>query len=294
MTSGKHMARPVTPELDMSGRNLSAALKERWAAYRKVRKRCRQAAKEDAVHELRIEIRRTLATLVLLAPLLPRGITRQISDALRQELKALSRLRDTHVHLNAMAIHLAAFPGVRVLLEAMREREGRWTRKIRRRLRCTGLGRQTREVKNLLRVLIRERSTESMARTLSANLQQAFDYLTVCQRKVDLKQIETIHCTRVAFKNYRYMVEAADRIRPLINARQRETLRRYQARMGEIQDADTLLARAEKFRRKKSGASLAGYCQHLLNQRDGLVRRFALTRMDLQGIAPRKLKWKTS
>jgi len=293
MTQGKHLVVPAAQAADMSGLHLSAVLEEQWSAYRKARKRCRRAAMEEAVHGLRIEIRRTLATLDLLAPLLPDEIRARIMGALRQELKMLSRLRDTHVHLEAIARQLGAFPGARPLHEALRKRDARLTRKIRRELKRSGVGKLTREVKQLLRILIRGRQAGNTEPALLARLQQAFDHVTDCQRKVNFKQIETIHRTRVAFKNYRYMVEAAHRIRPLISAHQREALRRVQVRMGGIQDADTLLARVEKYRRKKNGTLLAEYCTYLLQQRDILVRRFAAGRMNLQTLGPKQMKWKT-
>jgi CHAD domain-containing protein len=292
MTQGKHLVVPATQAAATSGPHLSAVLGEQWSAYRKARKRCRRAAMEEAVHRLRIEIRRTLATLDLLAPLLPDEARTRISEALRRELKMLSRLRDTHVHLEAIAQHLARFPGARALHETLRKREDRWTRKIRRELKRSGVGKLTREITQLLKILIRGQQAGNTEPALLARLQQAFDHVSDCQRKVNFKKIETIHRTRVAFKNYRYMVEAAHRIRPLISAHQREALRRVQVRMGGIQDADTLLARVEKYRCKKNGTSLAEYCTYLCKQRDILVRRFAAGRMNLQTLGPKQMKWK--
>jgi len=292
MTRGKHLVVPAAQETAMSGRGLSTVLGEQWSSYRKVRKRCRRQAIEEAVHRLRIEIRRTLATLDLLAPLLPDETRTRITEALRQELKMLSRLRDTHVHLEAIARQLGAFPGARPLHEALRKREGRLTRKIRRELKRSGVGKLTREVKQLLKILVSSQQGGNTEPALLARLQRAFDHVTDCQRKVDFKQIETIHRTRVAFKKYRYMVEAAHRIRPLIGARQREALRRVQVRMGGIQDVDTLLARVEKYRRRKGGTSLAEYCTYLRRQRDILVRRLAVGGMNLQALGPTQMKWK--
>jgi CHAD domain-containing protein len=291
MTRGKHLVMPTTQKSAMSGSHLAAVLGERWSAYRKARKRCRRQAMEEAVHRLRIEIRRMLATLDLLAPLLPDASRTRIAEILRHELKRLSRLRDTHVHLEAIARHLGEFQAARPLHEALRKREDRLTRKIRRELNRSGVGKPTREIKQLLKTLVRSQQAGNTAPALSARLQRAFDNVTDCQRKVDFKQIETIHRTRVAFKQYRYMVEAAHEIRPLISVRQREALRRVQARMGGIQDADTLLIRAEKFRRKKNGASLAEYCAYLGKQRDILVRRFAAGRVNLRALRPEQMKW---
>jgi len=91
---------------------------------------------------------------------------------------------------------------------------------------------------------------------------------------MDPRRIETIHRTRVAFKKLRYMLEAFSMLRPIVSPRLAGTLRRFQRKMGDIQDVETLLARCEKFRRKTRATGLESFCRELRVRRQRLVSRF--------------------
>ncbi len=86
---------------------------------------------------------------------------------------------------------------------------------------------------------------------LRDKLPQAVDesYLTVIQRygEIDPKQVPSIHHVRIAFKKFRYMVEA---IYPCLPDFPGSTLNRmhdYQTRMGDIHDAQIFLETLAEF-----------------------------------------------
>jgi len=139
-------------------------LERQWSAYRKARKRCRRDPAPEFVHKLRIEIRRTLSALQLLCPLLPDAPCGSLAGELRAEFKALSKLRDTHVHLIAVENGLSRFPQTAAFFAALRKHEDRLVRNIVKRLRRKRVGRSTRQVVRLQKSL-----TEQIKQTYRAN-----------------------------------------------------------------------------------------------------------------------------
>src|SRR5216684_2765050 len=65
---------------------LSLSLKKRWKCYGKQLSRCQRKLSERAVHDLRVEARRLLSLLDLLAPFLVSGRFTKAQTALKRHL----------------------------------------------------------------------------------------------------------------------------------------------------------------------------------------------------------------
>ena len=85
---------------------------------------------------------------------------------------------------------------------------------------------------------------------------------------------QTIHRTRVAFKKFRYMVEALGDFLPWLTDNHLAGMRHYQSMMGEIQDAEVLLRTLDKFLRKQETMPEAAgqFREELLRRRQRLIR----------------------
>jgi len=85
-----------------------------------------------------------------------------------------------------------------------------------------------------------------------------------------------IHRIRIAFKKFRYMVEALSGIMPGISDRQVRAMQAYQKSMGKIQDVEVLLARLEKFVKREDVTEglLSSFRRNMLSRRASLVKRF--------------------
>lgn len=79
---------------------------------------------------------------------------------------------------------------------------------------------------------------------------EAFARAVRCQQAMDAKAVETIHRTRVAFKKFRYMVEALQPLLAGITAERLAAMRDYQAMMGEVRDTEVFLTRLDRFARR--------------------------------------------
>ena len=256
--------------------HLRDSLKKLWRRYRKRLKRCRKEFSEEAVHQLRIETRRLLAKLDLLAALLPRARVNKARRLLKERLDAFDPLRDTQVKLLATEKLLKRFPEARPFRETLQRRERRLARDVSRRLRRCGTRKiakaVTRMDKQIRRVLNGSAATRQ---EIVATVNAAFGQVVARKQAIDGADTTTIHATRVAFKKFRYMLESLQPVLPLATDRRLETMQRYQSSMGDIQDSEVLLAGVKGFVQKRHPEkSLKRLQAALVRRRILLIRRY--------------------
>jgi len=272
---------PAVPEGSEILASLATLLEKRWANYRKTRKRCRQAPSEKNLHAFRVEVRRTLSVLGLVTAVLPDRQRRiqLVSDRLTGELKASSRVRDTHVQLLNLERMAQRHPGAKPLRVFLQRREPRrikgFTKQLRQ-WRCGKTSRQVRRLHGALENPVSGGRAGQAGADLAHAIDAAFRKLKTLDHRVDARHTATIHALRVAFKKFRYMVEAFSAIAPGVSSKQIEAMRGYQKRMGEIQDAGLLLRRMEKFMRRHPSAApgMRSFRGWLQARRDRLVESF--------------------
>jgi len=130
------------------------------------------------------------------------------------------------------------------------------------------------------RAELRERRkwcTRSRTRTLLLRaLDRAFTGVKRLRRRVNPNNTATIHRTRVAFKRFRYMVEALATMLPEATKKRRADMQHYQALMGDIQDMEVLLATLRKFFKKNEikQESARRFHEELLRRRQWLVQTY--------------------
>ena len=234
---------------------LTAALKEQWRRYRKELKRCQRKFSEKAVHESRIEARRLLSSVDLLSAFLPAGEIEKARSLLKRHLDISDKLRDTHVQLLYLKRLLRTSPGLHPFHAALVRRERRCIRQTNRKIKRLKLARIARLIGDLGKHLRKERKqavprSNALSR-LIRTVNGAFALVVERRRRIDPANTATIHRTRVAFKNFRYMVEALAPWLPGATPRRLLAMKNYQSLMGDIQDTEVLLASFERFIEKK-------------------------------------------
>ena len=278
--------------------DLSQALLElvalRWSSYRKALKRARKKFSEKSVHALRVEIRRTLSTLALLGAILADELIMPLQDELKDRLKALSRLRDTHVQLDTVEELAERSPELEPLRVWLRRKERRLSGQVERQLAEMRLGKTARLVNGLTSSLTeaaqKYEEKGELKTVLVRATGRAFNEVQAKCRQVSPDNIATIHRTRLAFKKFRYMVEALAKVLPGFTEAQLKAMQAYQTRMGEIQDVEVLLKRAEKFARQANLDDLffEAFRRNQLRRRARLVRKFLKSADELADFWPLK------
>ena len=101
---------------------------------------------------------------------------------------------------------------------------------------------------------------------------------------------QTIHETRVAFKKFRYMMEAVEKYLPGRKQKLLEDLHQYQDMMGEIQDAVVLLEVFDEFILCETvdGDAAFRMREYLMRRRRGLIRIYLANADRLLGFWPVK------
>lgn len=280
-------ARPVDPH-----RHLRALLCRQGKRYRRNLKRCRQEFSAAVVHDLRVSLRRLLATLELLGHFLPARRAEKSRRTLKRQLDAFGGLRDLQVQLARLVELPQPERAARSFRAFLRRQERKEITKARRAVHRFSSRRIARTAAEL-EAELRERSEARAATDLAALVRRAnaaFARVGQLRAKIDPADSDTIHRARVAFKGFRYAVEALAPLLSTVTPRRLRAMRAYQNLMGDIQDATVLGRSAGKFARKKlnpeTGAQLRA---ELERARRRLVRRYLKAADRLRAFGPLEL-----
>jgi CHAD domain-containing protein len=258
-------------------KDLARALKKRSKRYRRELRRCQRKFSAEAIHASRVETRRLLSSLDLLGSLVSARHLEKARAALKRHLDALDDLRDTQVQLLAVGKLLRVYPAARPFHEFLLKREKSWAQKTRRRIKQLGhrrLGRLIAACRGDVRAHLGERPPQRVAEVLLRSVDRAFTRTRQRWARIRPEDARTIHRTRLAFKKFRYMVEALADFLPGVAAEDLAAMHHYQTLMGEIQDAEVLLRTLDKFLRKQEIKPEAArrFREELLRRRQWLVR----------------------
>ena len=230
--------------------HLGRSLHRQWRQYRKRLKRCQKHFSEKAVHRSRVETRRLLATIELLSAFIPEREIAKARCALKDHLDSFDRLRDTQVQLRYIEHLVRAFPAARQFRQWLREREVRYVRQTRKAVRKIKTRRLGKPITTFEKELRRRRKETPPGRAFvmaQGAIRLAFGRVAELCRRVKATDTRTIHRTRIAFKRFRYMVDALSPLLPAVSDEHRQAMRGYQSLMGDIQDVEVLLAALDKF-----------------------------------------------
>ncbi len=280
---------PALPTL--LARTLAGSLRTLRRRYRKRLERCQRKFSEAAVHELRIETRRLLAMLDLLRALQFSRALRRPRKVLKRRLDAFDALRDTHVCLALLKPLRREVPEARVLDPLWRRQEQQWIAKLRHEIKATKQSRLQKRLKRL-ETSLRDSATAAPRRTAEtlvlAALREAFANVVALRRRVRRQSPATIHRLRVAFKRIRYKCELLRSLLPGFTKKHLQRMRAFQARMGDIQDMEVLLAAVTVAaeRRHLPPSVARGLRKTLLARRRDAIDRFLASVDELSTFDP--------
>jgi CHAD domain-containing protein len=275
------------------GAFLLFSLKAQWRDYRQKFKRCQKESSEEAVHDLRIAIRRLLSMLSLLAEIVRKKHLHSARRNLKKLLKKFGNLRDTQTQLLHVDALRRDFVEASTYFHALQDREC-WIRKqLRRTLPhhdVEGLADAISAIKKRLRFLIQEDEKGKVFESALAELQSAYADTAQGYREIRPADMRSLHRTRVAFKRFRYMMETLHPILRDLTEDRLKSMHEYQARLGVVQDWEVLLACVDKFMKKRelSGQGWKRFRRKLERQRAALVGRFMVSAAELFEFDPTK------
>src|ERR1039457_4222176 len=249
----RNVGSDIAAEADVL-KHLRDSLHAQWRRCRKRLKQCQRRFSEEAVHGTRVETRRLLATVELLRAFIDKDDLEKVRRALKRHLDTFDRLRDTQVQLGYVGRMAGTFPDARTFHNWLRKREARFTRTTRKavkHIKTKRLGRWLATFEKEIRLQHKRITRERAFAIVQRAINQAFARVAQLCRHVRADDTKSIHRTRIAFKHFRYMVEALAPLLPAVTDDHRRALRGYQCMMGDIQDMEVLLAALNKFVQKE-------------------------------------------
>jgi len=258
---------------------LSAALKTQWKHYRKQLSKCQRKFSERSVHDLRVSARRLLSLLDLLAPFLASGRLKKAQEALKRHLDTFDDLRDTQVQLPAVRKFREESPAARCFYQFLKKRERRLRRstcKKAGRLRSRPLSKLMSAARDDVREWLKEADWRQANPLLLGSVKRAFTLTLQRKERIEPEDTHSIHCTRVAFKEFRYVIESLQDLLAWTRKALLAKMHDYQTLMGDIQDSEVLLRGFQKFMRKNQPDVASGlkFESVLQERRRRLIKKY--------------------
>ncbi|HEX7571887.1 MAG TPA: CHAD domain-containing protein, partial [Bacteroidota bacterium] len=191
---------------------LMRAVEGRWHRLAAELGRNRRRCTEPGIHDLRVATRRLLAVLDLADAVLPGEVSPRSRRVLRRYLKSFSPLRDCHVRILTLRGLTRRYTVGRPMLREARMLEKELVRNAGRAIVRFDTAAFEREISAITLALASLEETPARTSAAAAVLAgvAAKKYLRVAARgrKLTAGDTKTIHSLRVAFKEYRYVMEA--------------------------------------------------------------------------------------
>ena len=273
----------ISPRTDFRALMLDS-LHDRWQSFRTELRRCRKQYSEEAVHDLRVATRRLISTLELVDRIHPEAQLRTARQVLKRHLEMFGPLRDVQVQLLTVDKTLASFPELQGFYNFLARREGKLTRRLGLELKHVKIGKIRKSLAAAAKQLEALPDTPVVHRETRAAAILAIEtaYNRVIERKqaITPAHVTSIHRMRVAFKKFRYMVEALGPLRGRTSSKQLKAMNAFQGSMGDIQDVEVLLANLQSFARTpdiEGEVTLARALEDLSRRRTVVIETFLVS-----------------
>jgi CHAD domain-containing protein len=215
---------------------------------------------DEAVHDLRVSLRRIRSLLRVVRPVYGRFYVDVIRDGLRQVARATGSLRDEevlHETIAAIALDQAHRRAIEPWLVRRTQRERMLRRSVIRMLDSRALDPPVHRLRALLQLPVaphRDKEVHRFARQVVLDA-----HLVVDTRRTDLSVSDVVgmHNLRIAYKRLRYAVEAFSRVLPPELRSWGDVAARFQKVLGSLHDHDVAIQVVERVTAMPDAARIA-------------------------------------
>ena len=222
------------------------SLNTRWDKYKAELKTCRQEFSEAAVHDFRVAARRLLASLDLLRAVIRDPRIQKTRRILKEQLDDLDDLRNIQALLADISETIHETPVLQPYQEYLQHKEKKLLRAARKGIKSVKIESLSKRIRKLNQTIQAIKQAD-LDMSLFSTIDEAYAIVNQRYALVDPVQPATIHRVRLAFKKFRYMIEA---IYPILQNTPADYLKRmhdYQVTMGDIQDMEVALQELADF-----------------------------------------------
>lgn len=212
---------------------------------------------EEAIHDLRVSIRRILAFMFFIDELCGQTVNPILSSNLKSKIKKFNKLRDIQVQIQLAINYIKKYPEIIDFLFFLRKKEKKQIKKLKEFLNESNLN-LSGEIffyqSNLQSLECLKNITFEKIRQIALN---SFNELKISLDNIIMNNYTTYHKTRLKIKQFRYIIETIEQIIHSPNEKLKE-IQELQTILGEIQDYTVLLSLFEKYS-QKSNIDLSSY-----------------------------------
>jgi CHAD domain-containing protein len=201
---------------------------------------------DEAVHDLRVAIRRMRTLLKMSRSLFGRWHTDAVRAAFAEVMRATGELRDEEVLEETLA-GAAETPEYARWLGHRKAREQKLRRGVRLRIERGDLDRARLMLKALLVFPINPGRNVELARFARRTVERARRQVEK-RRDAEVADVTAMHDLRIAYKELRYSIELLADALPIDSRAQLEPATVFQKRLGELHDVDVAIQVVERAR----------------------------------------------
>lgn len=259
------------------GSALERSLDARWKRFQKELKDCRKTPTERATHDLRVSMRRLISTIDVLRALLGGDGARKLRRLLKKNLRMFRELRDVQVQILAVKELLPGHPALAPYRDLLAHRERGLVKKVGRRARAVRAGRFGATLGPLRRRLRKlsadEAGRENCLTAAIGAVDAAFGRVLGFRERAQISDLEAVHRMRIAFKKFRYAVEALQPVLAVVTSEKLRRMHDFQLLLGRIHDNQVLAedVRAHAGRSRKAKPLLDAVVTELSARREALL-----------------------
>lgn len=216
---------------------------------------CRKSFSRDAVHRLRVACRRVLGCLNLLRGLASTPVKKKDRRAAKRQLEATRKLRDVQVQLLAVARLQPEHSELKGFCRYLQRRERRLIVAAAKGLNAAKLAKRLAAVERSLARAPLPPAADAEDRLLAGRALTASRNRAAAGQRVELASLDHMHRSRLALKNFRYLMESLRPLWPATVEPLFTAMVERQRGLGELHDLDLLLARIDRFEAKARGGA---------------------------------------
>lgn len=240
--------------IDARQQEFLGSLNDHWDDYPQRFNSARQQITEETIHDLRVAARRLQARLRILRSLESRPRARKLWRLLGKQLDQLDDLHDTQVMLQEATERTPSLTQLGRFRDYLEGKSGVLSRTARREVLTTKPSGLKKRVQRLRKIAERHAEDEDLlARVLQA-VDAAHAKTLRAFGQLDATDPSTIHHVRIAFKKFRYMVEAVRPLLPNYPEAYLAHMHDYQEAMGKVHDTTVFLDALKEFATRLSHA----------------------------------------
>ncbi len=201
---------------------------------------------DEAIHDLRVSIRRILSFMYLIDQICNETIYEELQKQLKTKIKKFNKLRDVQVQITTIINYIKKFPILADFLVFLKKNEKKQIKKLKSALLC-----QEFDLRGDIFFYRNHISQKECISKTSINYLANIALNSLIEVETSIKEIQpsnfsSYHKTRLKVKKFRYIMETIESILSIPRDKIKE-IQTIQTILGEIQDLTVLIHLIETF-----------------------------------------------